>query len=178
MNRDKRFLRLNLLLPLSAGVLLVISIIFLATPRPFAEPEIIEIFDITEELNQCFSDQIQLDSYIHCSVDVFSFSDSSYHILATNSQQCESVGIPPGPLPEGPPSKIERIGGVYFLLSSNFFPYPNWHHYHCGYRLTIQFENGERSFGEFFFQDFGPRPEYHRYDFTLTRPSARAQSSL
>ena len=44
MNRDKRFLRFNRLLPLTAGVLLVISIIFLATPRPFAEPEIIEIF--------------------------------------------------------------------------------------------------------------------------------------
>ena len=29
-----------------------------------------------------------------------------------------------------------------------------------------------RFFAEFFFEDFGPRPEYHRYDATLTYPKS------
>jgi len=82
--RARALLRLNLLLPLSAGVL-VISIIFLATQRPSAEPEIIQIFEITEELDQCFSEDqgFPRNDFIYCSVDDFTFSDSGYEILAT-----------------------------------------------------------------------------------------------
>ena len=71
-----RFLRLNLLLPLIAGVLLVISTIFLA--MDFLGPE---LDDITEELGgQCSPSRSQLSRFTYCHVDEFSFSNS-YEII-------------------------------------------------------------------------------------------------
>ena len=97
-----RFRQLKCLLPLTAGVLLVIATIYLG--MAFLESEVVDPItasDITEELNQCFADRFPRNELTHCSIDEFSFSDS-YTMLATNSQECRSVGIPPKPLASRP----------------------------------------------------------------------------
>lgn len=134
-----------------------------------ADPDPLD--DITVELDHCFRHPIRTTIF-YCSVDEFSFSES-YWTLETGHRQCEQ-GLPIDPLPIDPqshtnPSKLLRLGEVYFVLGSDSFPFPNYHHWgQCEYDITIHWiETGENHFGQFTFQ-----LSEGRYDFTLTRPAS------
>ncbi len=160
-----KVLRLNFLLPLIAGVLLVISTIFVGLAyfeQRQGEPSHPEL----QELNVCIFRASP--AFTHCSLDEFSFSDSYYEIVpaGTVDQLCNSE------------RRIKRIAGVVFTLSPN----PDPGRVHCGFRLTIQYREGESFFGrkgEIFFGGAtlvgGPRPsEIHRYILLLTNPGSNS----
>ncbi len=155
-----RFPQLNLLLPLLAGILLVISTIFvgIALLRP-------PLDDITEELgDQCSPIRSEPTRLRYCYVDEFSFSDS-YKIIrvTTKNELClePDMRVPGMVLP---PTDVKRIAGVTFLLSIN----PPDHTY-CAFRLTIQFGNREW-FQGLLVAEGGPRGPIERYELVVTSP--------
>ena len=134
---------------------------FANVPSRIIEDDQIPLEDITEELGgACFSYRSR-SSHTYCSVEDFSFSDSYEIILVTTSHQlCETPGL-------ASPRIIEKVAGVYFIISPNIAG-SNY----CAFRLTVQFENGERVFFGALVLWGGPRPEdvQRRYDFDLTHP--------
>ncbi len=154
MYRQLRLPKLNLLLPALAGVLLVISTIFVG----------IGLFrstlpDITEEVSQCFSESqaFPRNDFTYCIVDEFTFSESygQYILAGTFDQLCST-----------PERKIERIAGVTFTLEPGTVV-PTF----CSYRVIIQFGNGERFTGGLLLNG-GPRPPPERYQLHLANPGS------
>lgn len=147
---------------LAIGIVAGIAIIpafFSNIPSRIIDDDQLE--DITEELRgSCFSSLSRL-GHTYCSVREFSFSDSYEIILVTTSHQlCETPAL-------ASPRIIEKVAGVYFIISPNIAG-SNY----CAFRLTVEFENGERVFFGALVLRGGPRPEdvQHRYNFHLTHP--------
>lgn len=156
-----RFLRLKFLLPVIAGILLVISTAYLG--MVFVVQSSLD--DITEELDgKCIPISGQELQFTYCYTDEFSFSESYEIVLAgTRDDRCleREMRVPEMVLP---PTDVRKIGRVTFLLSAAPPDYT-----YCGLRLTVQFANGERLHG-FLVAEGGPRRPSERYWLLLTIP--------
>lgn len=155
-------LQLKILLPLGVGILIIVTFLvgmaFLGPQTERVRMEIVEqplvLVDITQELvGQCSPGNSLLSEFMYCYVDEFSFSDSYGVIYAGRGYQiCASEG------------RVEKISDVFFTFSHTSSAG------YCGFRLTVQFEDGEIFFRGVVLEG-GPRPEkVTRYELVLANP--------
>ncbi len=111
--------------------------------------------------------------HLTCELKKFNPSEKVYEMTRTRIPLCLPGGQNRTFMQELIPSKVERLNGVIFLFSSDFWPEPDHHRYHCAYRVTIDFgqdPNEEQLHFEFGYEDFFiPNPGI-RYDALITVP--------
>lgn len=117
---------------------------------------------IESDFRDCFTSREPLEyleKTTYCTIQEFNSSNPAY----------ETKRFTPGW--EWPP-KVEKIGEVRFLLSSESFPQPEDHRYHLAYYATLEFLEGPPVSFEFHFNsDRHPGigdGEIPRYEVTLT----------